>query len=332
MSVILSVENLKKYFPVEQTFLDRLLGRRKEYVKAVDGVSFEIKRGETLALVGESGCGKTTTGRLVVRLLKPTGGKIVFDGIDITFTKESELRKWFRRKAQIIFQDPYASLNPKMKIGEAIEDPLLIHFGDKLSKKERKEEVLKIMSKVGLVPPEYFYDRYPHELSGGQRQRAVIARALVLRPEFIVADEPTSSLDVSIRAQILKLLQTLKEEFKLTFLFITHDLATAYYIADRIAVMYLGKIVEVGDAKKVILNPAHIYTRALFSAVPLPDPKLNRSRSKIKIRSEPPNPINIPSGCRFHPRCPYAEERCRRQNPPLIKIDEKHFTACWLYS
>jgi len=332
MSVILSVENLKKYFPVEQTFLDRLLGKEKEYVKAVDGISFEIKRGETLALVGESGCGKTTTGRLVVRLLEPTSGKIVFKGTDITFTKESELRKWFRLKAQIIFQDPYASLNPKMKIGEAIEDPLLIHFGDKLSKKERKEEALKIMSKVGLIPPEYFYDRYPHELSGGQRQRAVIARALVLRPDFIVADEPTSSLDVSIRAQILKLLQALKREIKLTFLFITHDLATAYYIADRIAVMYLGKIVEIGDTKEIILNPMHIYTKALFSAVPLPDPKLNRNRKKIKIKSEPPNPINIPSGCRFHPRCPFAEEKCRKEEPPLVKIGKNHFTACWLYS
>jgi len=327
-NILLEVRNLKKYFPVERSLIERFLASvkgKREFVHAVDDISFDIIGGETFCLVGESGCGKTTTGRLVVRLLKPTSGSILFEGNDISYLPEKKLRP-YRRRMQIIFQDPYTSLNPRMRVGKIVSHPLEIH--GIASGKEIKELVLEMLSKVGLSPPDYFYEKYPHELSGGQRQRVAIARALILKPKFIVADEPTSSLDVSIRSKILKLLLDLKREYNLTYLYITHDLATAYYICDRIAVMYLGKIVELGPADMVLEEPLHPYTNALISAIPLPDPKLSKSREKIKLKGEVPSPINPPPGCRFHPRCPYATSICKVEEPKLVRVSGEHYVAC----
>jgi len=323
---LLQVRELKKYFPVERSFLERLLTKQRRFVRAVDGISFDIARGEVFALAGESGCGKTTTGYLIVRLLEPTSGKVVFDGRDISHEPERSLRRWYRRRVQIIFQDPYASLNPRMRVGDAIAHPLEIH--GIAEGEEVREMVVDMLRRVGLTPPELFYNKYPHELSGGQRQRVAIARALILKPELVVADEPTSALDVSIRSQILKLLLELKRDLGLTYLYITHDLATAYYVADRIAVMYLGKIVELGPTEEVLGDPLHPYTKALISAIPIPDPKLSRTRERLRIPGEPPNPIEPPPGCRFHPRCPYAREECSREEPVLQEIRPGHYVAC----
>jgi peptide/nickel transport system ATP-binding protein len=322
---LVEVRGLKKYFAVQKSFLETLIARKLEFIRAVDGVNFDIYRGEVFGLAGESGSGKTTTGRLILRLTEPSEGEIYFDGNNILRLDGDELRQ-LRRRMQIIFQDPYASLNPRMKIGEAIGHALEIHriaVGG-----EKKRLVLEFMEKVGLTPVDTLYDKYPHQLSGGQRQRVAIARALILKPEFIVADEPIAMIDVSVRALILNLMMKLKEEMDLTYLFITHDLATAKYICNRIAVMYLGKIVELGNLKEVFSHPQHPYTISLLSAIPVPDPKAQRQ--KIIPKGEIPNPINPPSGCRFHPRCLYARDICSEKEPELIEVRSEHFAACHL--
>jgi len=325
ISVIVDVEHLKKYFPVQKSFFEKLFTRTSSYVKAVDDISFSINEGEVFTLAGESGCGKTTTGMILAMLLNPSGGKILFDGTDIVGLRSEELRL-LRRRIQIVFQDPYASLNPRMRIGEAVGHPLEIH--GLATGVDKRNRVLEILEKVGLTPPERFVDLYPHELSGGQRQRVAIARSIILRPEFIVADEPVSMLDVSIRTVLIDLMMELRKEFGLTYLFITHDLAVAKYISDRIAIMYLGKIVETGDKEEVFSNPLHPYTKALLSAVPVPDPE--RKRETVELKGEVPSAIQVPAGCRFHPRCPYAFAKCSEVEPQLIEIEENHCAACHL--
>jgi oligopeptide/dipeptide ABC transporter ATP-binding protein len=322
--VILEVKNLKKYFPIKRGIL---FSRHVGDVKAVDGVSFYIRKGETLGLVGESGCGKSTVARTIIRLLDPTDGEIIFDGVDISKLPYSSLRR-IRRDMQIIFQDPYSSLNPRMTVSEIIGEPLQVH---KIvsSSKEREKRVQELLELVGLAP--YHATRYPHEFSGGQRQRIGIARALALNPKFIVADEPTSALDVSIRSQIINLLQDLQKEFKLTYLFISHDLAVIRHICDRIAVMYLGKIVELSENEDLYTSPLHPYTQALLSAIPIPDPELAEKRKKIVLTGDVPSPVNPPSGCRFHPRCPSAMDICSKIEPELKEIKPNHFVACHLY-
>jgi peptide/nickel transport system ATP-binding protein len=320
MSEIIKVEGLTKYFPVEQTFIERLRGKNL-FVKAVDGVNFSINVGETLALVGESGCGKTTTGRLTVKLIEPTKGRIIFNNTDITHVKGEKLRK-LRKHLQIIFQDPYASLNPRMRIGDIIAEPLIEH--DLSSWNEARNTVLSMLERVGLVPPELFYMKYPHQLSGGQRQRVAIARAMVLRPQFVVADEPVSMIDVSLRVSILELLSSFKKEYKTSMLLITHDLGIATIASENIAVMYLGKIVEIGPTREVINKPAHPYTIGLLSSIP----SLKKRIKKITITGEIADPKNPPSGCRFHPRCPFATNKCKSEEPPFIKVDENHLVAC----
>jgi peptide/nickel transport system ATP-binding protein len=323
---LIEVQNLKKYFPVKQGPIDVLLRKPRKFVKAVDGVNFQIDEGKSLGLVGESGSGKTTTGRVILRLEEPTDGKIIFDGRDITKLSKEEMRK-LRKEMQIIFQDPMASLNPYMRVGKAIEHALKIHgIGDRSS---RKEMVFEMLRRVNLEPAEDIYRRYPRELSGGQRQRVVIARALILKPRLVIADEAVAMLDVSVRSQLLRLLQDLRKEFNLTMLFITHDLATTKYVCDEIAVMYLGKIVEVGDFEDIYLNPKHPYTQALISAVPEPSLK---KKKKFIPEGETPNPIDVPSGCRFHPRCPYRMDICMKEEPQLKVVEENHKVACHLYN
>ena len=326
MEDLLVVEHLKKHFPLQKGFLDNLFSKEKRSVKAVDDVSFYIQKGEVLGLAGESGCGKTTTGRLVLRLLEPTSGDVTYRGKSIYSYDSEEMRK-MREKLQVIFQDPNASLSPRMSVGYAISHPLVIH--NLYTKEECKERTLDIMGKVGLNPAEFFYKKYPHQISGGQRQRVVIARALITNPELVVADEPIAMADVSVRATLLELMVRLKEEFHLTYLFITHDLATAKYICNRIAIMYLGKIVEIGPYHDVFGEALHPYTKALLAAVPVPDPKFRRLETIPK--DEIPDAINPPSGCRFHPRCPYVMTRCSAEEPSLNDHGSSHFAACWLY-
>jgi len=319
-NALLRVVGLKKYFPISQGIIFQ---RKVADVKAVDGLDFEIQRGETLGLVGESGCGKSTTGRTILQLYSPTAGEVYFQGKDLAKLKGEELRK-MRRNMQMIFQDPYASLNPRMTVGDIVGEPLEVH---NIAKgKEKKERVQELLQIVGLNP--YFVNRYPHEFSGGQRQRIGVARSLAVNPDFIVADEPISALDVSIQAQIINLLEELQEKFHLTYLFIAHDLSVVRHISDRIAVMYLGKIVELTDRTSLYANPLHPYTKALLSAVPIPDPGIEEKRERIILVGDVPSPVNPPPGFRFHTRCPLAIDICKRVDPEFRDVGNKHFVAC----
>lgn len=318
--VLVKVEQLKKHFPITQgTIIQRQVGA----VKAVDGITFDVYKGETLGMVGESGCGKTTAGRTILQLYRPTKGKVIFDGIDITSTEGKTLRK-MRRRMQMIFQDPYASLNPRWTISRIISEPMRVH---KLNTgKARLERVKELLDLVQLNT--LYLNRYPHEFSGGQRQRIGIARALASDPEFIVCDEPISALDVSIQAQVVNLLEELQDKFSLTYLFIAHDLSMVRHICSRVAVMYLGVIVEVASRDELYDNPLHPYTQALLSAVPIPDPRETRARQRIILAGDPPSPINPPEGCRFHPRCPNAKGECKTETPVMREITPNHWIAC----
>ncbi|MBS1810615.1 MAG: dipeptide ABC transporter ATP-binding protein [Acidobacteria bacterium] len=312
---LVEIKNLTKHFPAAHG----------QVVRAVDGVSFNIQKGETFGLVGESGCGKTTVGRCLLRLIEPTNGEIRFDGQDLLQLGKGEMRA-LRRRLQIVFQDPYSSLNPRMKVGDIIGEPLVVHsIGNKQERKDRVADLLKVVK----LDPDYA-NRYPHQFSGGQRQRIGIARALALNPDFIVADEPVSALDVSVQAQVVNLLQDLQEQFGLTYLFISHGLAVVEHISTRVGVMYLGKLVELAPAVELYQTPKHPYTQALLASIPLPDPEQTRDRARIALGGEVPTPLNPPSGCRFHTRCPYAMEKCKITEPEFKEVAPGHFAACFL--
>jgi oligopeptide transport system ATP-binding protein len=319
--VLLEVNNLKMYFPVSSR---GIIPRHIADVKAVDDVSFFVRRGETLGVVGESGCGKTTVGRCIMQVYKVTAGEVNFEGIDLTKLKPGEMRR-MRRRLQMIFQDPYSSLNPRMTAGSIIGEPMRIHkmAGSKGEYRDQVEELLRV---VGLNP--YMRDRYPHEFSGGQRQRIGIARALAVRPSLIICDEPVSALDVSIQAQVINLLEELQEQFNLTYIFIAHDLSVVRHISDRVAVMYLGKVVEIADRNELYENPLHPYTKALLSAVPIPDPLVERQRERIVLTGDVPSPLRPPSGCRFHTRCPIAIDVCSQEDPEFRNVGGDHWVAC----
>jgi peptide/nickel transport system ATP-binding protein len=319
---LVTVRDLKKWFPVRTGILEDLFSKEKKYVKAVDGVNFQIKRREIYGLAGESGCGKTTTGRVILRLLEPTSGEVYLGKQEVFSLTKRELNE-FRKRAQIIFQDPYESLDPRMNIFDFIAEPLIVHnIGDE------EKLVANALKTVELTPPEEFYYRFPHELSGGQRQRVAVARAMILNPEFIVADEPVSMLDVSIRSSILKLMFKLRDELGISYLYITHDLATARQVCDKTAIMYLGKFVEEATTEELLRNPTHPYTQALITAVPVPDP--TGRKSKVAISGEVPSPVDLPPGCRFRTRCPYAMEICRKEEPELVKVGIDHLVSCHL--
>lgn len=312
---LIDIQELKQYFPVAAGIF------KNNYVKAVDNVSFSINKGETLGLVGESGCGKTTTGRAILRLHEPTSGKIIYDGQDITHVDMLP----YRKKMQIVFQDPYASLNPRMTVGDIVAEPIDIH---KLAanKKERNEKVIKMLERVGLNSEHA--NRYPHEFSGGQRQRIGIARALAVDPEFIVCDEPVSALDVSIQAQVVNMFEELQADMGLTYLFIAHDLSVVKHISNRIGVMYLGKMVELAESSEIAFHSLHPYTKSLISAIPIPDPNISREKKRIVLEGDVPSPLNPPTGCRFRTRCPYATEQCASEEPEFKEVQPGHFVAC----
>ncbi len=318
---LLEVQNLKKYFPVKGGVLQRTVG----HVKAVDDVSIDVFKGETLGIVGESGSGKSTLGRTILRLLDPTDGKVRFDGEDISDINQRKMRK-YRRDMQMVFQDPFASLNPRMSVGEIIEEPMVVQRS--MGRKERKDKVVDLLKKVGLSPEAR--EKYPHEFSGGQRQRIGIARALSMNPKFVIGDEPVSALDVSVQSQVLNLMEDLQDEFDLTYLFIAHDLSVVKHISDRVGVMYLGRMAEIGPKKLIYNNPLHPYTKALLSSVPVPD--IEKRREKIKLKGELPSPSNPPTGCAFHTRCPEAHERCKVERPELVHQHDGQFVACHLYN
>jgi oligopeptide transport system ATP-binding protein len=319
---LVEVSDLKMWFPITRGVLQRHVAD----VKAVDGLNFDVYQGETLGLVGESGCGKSTTGRAILQLYKPTAGQVLFEGTDLVKIKGEDLRK-MRRRMQMIFQDPYASLNPRMTVGSIVAEPLEVHnIG---TKSERMDKVRDLLKVVGLNP--YFINRYPHEFSGGQRQRIGVARALAVNPAFIVCDEPISALDVSIQAQVINLLEDLQEQFGLTYLFIAHDLSVVRHISNRIAVMYLGKIMELADRDELYRNPMHPYSQALLSAVPIPDPVIEEKRHRIILEGDVPSPVNPPKGCNFCTRCPKVLDMCREQEPEFRDYGSGHWVACWLH-
>ncbi len=337
---VLSVENLRKWYPLKRGFFETVFAKSELNVKAVDGVSFHLSKGEIFALAGESGSGKTTLGKVVLRLVTPTSGHIYFLGMDITAFQDKDMKP-LRREMQIVFQDPFESLDPRMIIKEIIAEPLRVQGvleidengrsrSRKIGEQEIEERVKKMLNEVELVPPEEFLFRFPHEMSGGQRQRVAAARAFVLNPRFVVADEPVSMLDVSIRAEIVNLMVDLVRKSQASILFITHDIALAKHIADRIAVLYLGRMMELGSAETLVDQPLHPYTQALVAAVPVPDPE--SKRTKDVISGEIPSPVDPPSGCRFHTRCPYAHERCTSEEPALVEVEKSHYVSCHLYS
>lgn len=320
--ILIEVKNLKKYFPVKNEFLSV----EKKFVKAVDGVSFDIRKGETFGLVGESGCGKSTLGRTITRLYDITEGDIFFQGTNIAKLNKKEMKNFYS-KIQTIFQDPYSSLNPNMTVRELVNEPLALHT--KLNKDERNKKIKELLEMVGLS--ELDMDKFPYEFSGGQRQRIGIARAISTEPDFILCDEPISALDVSIQAQVVNMLEDLQKELKLTYLFVAHDLSMVKHISDRIGVMYLGKIVEISESNELYKNPLHPYTKGLLSAIPIADPKQAKKSEINLIKGDVPSPINIPIGCRFHTRCPYATEECKSVEPEMKEVEKNHFVSCHLY-